>query len=297
MKNISRDKVDSVSNIRLAFFLNLGFVIIEIIGGLWTNSITIISDALHDLGDSFSLGLSWGLEKFSRKKKDGRYSYGYGRYSLLAALINGLILIAGSVYILSKAVPRLFNPEQINVRGMLLLAVGGVIVNGIAAIRVNRGKSLNEKIIALHLFEDVVGWLVVLVMSIVMIFKYIPLLDPILSIMFIIYILYKTIINLKKTFSVFLQAVPEGISIAGIEEKLLNIEKVVSLHNLHIWSMDSLNHVLTVHVVVEDDTTVNEIRDIKRKAKETIESMNIQHSTIEIEYERELYNTGHRKFF
>ncbi len=297
MKNISRSKVDSVSNIRLAFFLNFGFVIIEIIGGFWTNSITIISDALHDLGDSFSLGLSWVLERYSRKKRDGRYSYGYGRYSLLAALINGLILIAGSVYILSEAVPRLFNPEHINARGMILLAAGGVIINGIAALKVSRGKSLNEKIISLHLFEDVVGWLVVLIMSIVMIFKYIPLLDPIFSIMFIVYILYKVIINLKKTFSVFLQAVPEGISIAGIEEKLLNIEKVVSLHHLHVWSMDSMNHILTAHIVVEDDTTGSEIMNIKRKVKEIAGSMDIQHSTVEIEYERELCSMRDRECF
>ncbi|OPL17503.1 MAG: cobalt transporter [delta proteobacterium ML8_D] len=290
MKNLSSNKRDSVSNIRLAFFLNLGFVIIEIIGGLWTNSIAIISDALHDLGDSFSLGLSWGLEKYSRKKKDWRYSFGYGRYSLLAALINGLILMAGSVYILSEAVPRLFNPEHVNARGMLLLAAGGIVVNGIAAFRVNKGKSLNEKIIALHLFEDVLGWLAVLIMSIVMIFKYIPLLDPILSILFIVYISYKVIINLKKTFPIFLQAVPEGISIGEIEEKLLKIENVVNLHHIHVWSMDSLNNVLTAHIVVKDNTTIGEIKEIKRKAKEIIESINIKHSTIEIEHESELCN-------
>ncbi len=288
MKNLSSNKVDSVSNIRLAFFLNLGFVIIEIIGGLWTNSIAIISDALHDLGDSFSLGLSWGLEKYSRKKRDGRYSFGYGRYSLLAALINGLILMAGSVYILSEAVPRLFKPEQINARGMLLLAVGGIVVNGIAAFRVKKGKSLNERIIALHLFEDVLGWLAVLIVSIVMIFKYIPLLDPILSILFIVYIVYKVIINLKKTFSILLQAVPEGISIDEVEEKLLKIENVVNLHHIHVWSMDSLNNVLTAHIVVKDNTTSGEIKEIKRKAKEIIESININHSTIEIEHESDL---------
>src|SRR4030043_2189222 len=118
-------KQDSTLNIRIAFFLNRGFTIIEIIGGLWTNSLAITSDALHDLGDSFSLGLSWALEKYSRKKKDEKYSYGYRRYSLLAALINGLILILGSVYVLSQAIPRIFDPEQPNAKGVLLFAIGG----------------------------------------------------------------------------------------------------------------------------------------------------------------------------
>ena len=287
MKNFSNNKQDSISNIRLAFFLNLGFTIIEIIGGFWTNSVAIISDALHDLGDSLSLGLSWFLERYSRKKKDERYSYGYRRYSLFSALINSLILIAGSIYILSEAVPRLFNPEQPNAKGMLILAAGGIIVNGIAVLRVRKGKSLNERIVALHLFEDVLGWAAVFIVSIVMIFKNIPILDPILSILITIYILYRVIINLKKTFSIFLQAVPEGVSIKQIEDKILKIDNVLNIHHTHIWSIDSLNNVLSTHIVVKDNTTVKEIIDIKRKAKEIMESLKLEHSTIEVECESE----------
>jgi cobalt-zinc-cadmium efflux system protein len=292
---ISRE--DSVSNIRLAFFLNLGFTIIEVFGGFWTNSITILSDALHDLGDSISLGLSWILERYSKKKNDGRYSYGYRRYSLLAALINGLILIAGSVYILCEAVPRLFRPEHVNEKGMLLFAAAGIIVNGVAVLRLRRGKSLNEKVITLHLLEDILGWTVVLIISIVMFFKYIPLLDPVFSILFIIYILYRVIINLKKTFSILLQAVPEGINIEKIEKKILGIKNVASVHNIHVWSMDSINNVLSAHVVVEDDTASTEIIVIRRKIKKIIGTLGIEHSTIEIEYESEFCNLRDRECF
>jgi len=283
----NNNKEDSATNIKVAFFLNLGFTIIEIIGGFWTNSIAIISDALHDLGDSFSLGLSWFLERYSRKKKDEKYSYGYRRYSLFAALINCLILIIGSVFILFEAIPRLFNPQQLNAKGMLFFAVAGIIINGIAALQVRKGKSLNERIVSLHLFEDVLGWAAVLIISIVMIFKNIPVLDPILSILITIYILYRVIINLKKTFSIFLQAVPEGISIREIEDKLLKIDGVVNVHHTHVWSMDSLNNVLSVHIVVKDTTSEDEIAEIKRKVREIISSMNPIHSTIEIEYEHE----------
>lgn len=291
------NRQDSTSNIRVAFFLNLGFTIIEIIGGLWTNSIAIISDALHDLGDSFSLGLSWLLEKYSRKKKDEKYSYGYRRYSLLSALINGLILILGSVYVLSQAIPRIFNPEQPNAKGMLFFAIGGVVINGIAALRVRKGRSLNERIITLHLLDDILGWAAILVISIIMMFKNIPILDPILSIVITIYILYNVVVNLKKTFSVFLQAVPTGINIKEIEDKIRKIDKVTGIHHTHIWSIDSLNNILTTHIVVKDNTTTEEITGIKRKVKELIGSPDLGHSTIEVEFESEFCKIRDRECF
>ena len=290
-------KQDSTSNIRIAFFLNLGFTILEIIGGLWTNSITIISDALHDLGDSFSLGLSWVLEKYSRKKKDEKYSYGYRRYSLLAALINGLILILGSVYVLSQAIPRIFNPEQPNAKGMLFFGFGGVVINGIAALRLRKGRSLNERIITLHLLDDILGWAAILIISIIMMFKNIPILDPILSIVITVYILYNVAVNLKKTFSVFLQAVPTGISIKEIEDKIRKIDKVTGTHHTHIWSIDSLNNVLTTHIVVKDNTTADEITDIKRQVKEIVGSPDLQHSTVEVEFESEFCKMRDRECF
>jgi cobalt-zinc-cadmium efflux system protein len=288
---------NTVANIKIAFFLNLVFTFIEIAGGLWTNSLAITSDALHDLGDSISLGLSWFLERYSLKRKDERYSYGYRRYSLLAALITGLILVAGSIYILSEAIPRIFNPEQSNAKGMLLFAIAGMLVNGIAVLRVRRGKSLNERIIFLHLFEDVLGWVAVFTISIIMIYRDIPILDPILSIIITLYISYRVFMNLKKTFSIFLQAVPEGIDIKEIEKKLLKIDKVIDIHHTHIWSIDSLNNVFTTHIIVEDDITREELNSIKKKVKRIIESLDLKHSTIEIEYESEFCRLRDKECF
>jgi cobalt-zinc-cadmium efflux system protein len=282
-----RNHQNTTSNIRLAFFLNLGFTIVEIAGGFWTNSIAIISDALHDFGDSLSLGLSWILEKYSRKKKDEKYSYGYKRYSLLAALINSLILISGSIYIIYRAISRIANPQFSNAKGMMFFAIAGVIVNGLAVLRLRKGKTLNEKVVTLHLLEDVLGWMVILIISIVMIFKNIPVLDPILSIIITVYVLYNVAFNLKKTFSVFLQAVPEGISIKELDKKILGIDKVKNIHHTHIWSIDSLNNILTTHIVVEDNITNAEIIDIKKRVKDIAKSLKLEHTTTEIEYECE----------
>ena len=275
---------DSTSDLRLAFFLNLSFTIIEIAGGIWTNSLAILSDAIHDLGDSLSLGMAWYLESYARKDKDKKYSYGYRRYSLLSALINTVVLIVGSVFILSRAVTRLFNPEPVNAKGMILFAVLGIIVNGLAMLRLRGGKSLNAQVVAWHLIEDVLGWVAVLIMSIVLLFTDLYILDPIFSILITIFVLYNVIKNLRKTLALFLQAVPENMDLEMIENRLLAIDNVCSSHHTHIWSMDGEHHVLTTHLVVEEDTSQGEVLCIKEEINQLSKEMGFLHTTVEIEY-------------
>ena len=202
-----------IANIKLAFFLNLSFTIIEIIGGFLTNSMAILSDALHDLGDSLSLAMSWYLENYSKKGADKDFSYGYARFSLLGALINSIVLILGSVFILTKVIPRIFSPQAVSPEGMMYLAILGIIVNGIAVFKLRGGSSLNKDVVSWHLLEDVLGWIAVLIVSIILIYKDIPILDPLLSLLINIYILYNVISKLKKVLNVFLQRVPAGIEI------------------------------------------------------------------------------------
>jgi len=275
---------DSTGDLRLAFFLNLSFTIIEIAGGIWTNSLAILSDAIHDLGDSLSLGMAWYLESYARKDKDKKYSYGYRRYSLLSALINTVVLIVGSIFILSRAVARLFNPEPVNAKGMILFAVLGIIVNGLAMLRVRGGKSLNAQVVAWHLIEDVLGWVAVLIMSIVLLFTDLYILDPIFSILITGFVLYNVIKNLRKTLALFLQAVPENMDLEMIENRLLAIDNVCSSHHTHIWSMDGEHHVLTTHLVVEEDTSQDEVLCIKEDINQLSNEMGFLHTTVEIEY-------------
>jgi cobalt-zinc-cadmium efflux system protein len=242
---------DASGNIKAAFFLNLAFTLLEIIGGIWTNSLAILSDSIHDLGDSLSLGLAWYLDRFSKKGMDQKFSYGYRRFSLLGALINAIILIIGSLFILVKAIPRLIDPEPSNAQGMILFSIVGILANGLAFIRLKDAKTLNAKVIAWHLIEDVLGWVAVLVVSIALLFSDIQILDPILSILITLYVSYNVIANLKKTLAFFMQAVPESINISDIDRRLQIIEKVRSTHYTHIWSLDGEHNVLTTHVVVD----------------------------------------------
>lgn len=271
-------------DIKLAFFLNLSFAIIEIFGGLWTNSLAIVSDAVHDLGDSISLGMAWYLEKYSHKQEDAAFSYGYRRLSSLAALINTLILFTGSLYVITSAIPRVINPEPTDAKGMILFALVGVAVNGLAMLRLSKTSSLNAKVAAWHLLEDALGWVAVLLVSIVLLFSDFYILDPVLSIAIAVYILYNAIANLGQTLRLFLQAVPKDIDLEKLQHSILALDRVNSLHHTHVWSLDGERHVLTAHIVVEEDTARPEIIAIKQAVQQLGEKLNLEHITLEIEY-------------
>ncbi len=272
------------SNIRMAFFLNLGFSIIEIIGGFFTNSIAIISDALHDLGDSFSLAMAWYFQRLSKKKRDWRFSYGYKRFSVLGALINSLVLLTGSIFIIYASIQRLIAPQETNARGMLILAVIGILFNGLAMLRLKKGKSLNERAVALHLLEDVLGWIAVLIASIVMMFFDLPILDPLLSLAISCYILFNIYRNIKDVMKVMLQGVPNNINEAEIRELIASTPGVQSVHDLHIWTMDGEYNILTTHIILSPEA---EVYPLKQEIKEKLKSAGIHHPTIEIEQNNE----------
>ena len=278
---------DSTENIKFAFWLNFIFTIIEIIGGFYTNSIAILSDALHDLGDTIALGIAWFLDKYSKKKRDKRYSYGYGRFSLLAAFINGMVLLAGSIFILYEAIPRLLSPIQPNATGMIWLALGGVFFNGMAVIKLRSGKSQNEKVVSWHLMEDVLGWVAVLIGSIIMIFWNVPIVDALLSVGVTLYILYNVFKNLIATTRIFLQAKPESINEKEIIDKALQLPQVLSIHDTHLWSIDGEKVIFTLHVVVSPSLSNEKIVKLKKSIRELSQKQSIDHITVEVEYENE----------
>ena len=277
----------SAENIRTAFFLNLFFTIIEVAGGFLTNSMAILSDALHDLGDSIALGLSWYLEKFSTKKRDAQYTYGYARFSLLSALINAIVLIAGSVFILVQAIPRILDPVQPHTEGMILLAILGVAFNGIAVLKLRGGESLNQKMVSWHLWEDVLGWVGVLVIAIVMRFFQAPVLDSLFSVGFTLFILYNVLKVLRKTLKIFLQGRPENMDLDKLVHDIQTIPNIISSHDLRIWTMDGEQIVMTLHVVVPSDSSKQEIIRVKSLVSSTARTHGINHVTTEIEYEGE----------
>ncbi|HEY59309.1 MAG TPA: cation transporter [Anaerolineae bacterium] len=281
-ENLHKHK--EISNLRLVFFLNLLFALAEIIGGMWTNSVAILADALHDLGDSITLGLSWQLERIAQRKGDLRYSYGYQRYSLLGAVVSAIVLVVGSVFMVLATVPRLIHPEPSDARGMLLFALTGILVNGIAVLRLREGKTMHARVITWHLLEDVLGWLAVLIVSLFLLSADIQILDPILSLLITAYVLFNVFRNLKKTLALFLQAVPDEVEIKHIEQELLQTPKVKGIHHTHIWSLDGQHHVLTTHIVLNENAKKEDIRNIKSVIRDLTQRCGLEHTTVEFEY-------------
>ena len=269
--------------IATAFFLNLFFALVEIAGGLWTNSLAVLSDALHDLGDSVALGLTWHFSRISGRKGDEVFTFGYRRFSLLGAFVMALVLFGGGFVVLYEAIPRLISPEAADPRGMIYLAIGGILVNGLAALRMHGGRSLSERIVTWHFVEDVLGWIAVLIAGVAMSITRIAILDPVLSILITVYVLWSVGRRLKETLVILLQGMPKGMTVSGVQETIGGVEGVCDVHHTHSWSLDGQRHVLTTHVVTDSACTLEEAAELRSAIHAVLRPLGIVHTTIEVE--------------
>ena len=270
------------SKILVAFILNLAFSIFEFIGGAITGSVAIVSDAIHDVGDAMSIGISYFLEKKSKKQPDDTYTYGYTRFSVIGGVITTVILLVGSAAVIYNAILRIINPVPINYDGMIIFAIFGVVVNFLAAYFTSGGHSINQKAVNLHMLEDVLGWAVVLIGAIVMRFTDISIIDPLMSIGVAVFILINAITNLKEVIDLFLAKLPPHLRIEEIKEHICEIDGVVGVHHIHIWSMDGQSNYATMHIVCTGDS-----HELKHKIREELKEHGINHVTLELEAEGE----------
>ena len=268
----------SEKKILVAFILNLVFSLFEVIGGFFTGSVAILSDALHDVGDSVSIGLSYFFERKSKNIPDEKYTYGYGRYSLLGGVITTVILLTGSVGVIFGAVQRIFNPVEINYNGMLVFAVVGVIVNFLAAYFTRDGENINQRSVNLHMLEDVLGWVVVLIGALVMRFTDFYIIDPLMSIGVAVFIFINAFKNLKEITDVFLEKRPESIDAVLLKNKICSLEGVMDVHHIHLWSINGEDIFATMHIVSKGDMHI-----IKDKIREALEECGVFHATLETE--------------
>lgn len=271
-------------NIFIAFILNIAFSIFEVFGGIITGSIAIISDAIHDFGDALSIGVSFLLERKSKKKPDNIYTYGYQRYSILGALITTLILTSGECIVIYNAILRLIHQVDINYNGMIIFAIIGVIINFLAAYVTKEGNSINQKSVNLHMLEDVLGWIIVLLGSILMKFTDIKIIDSIMSIGVAIFILIHAFKNFKEILDLFLVKIPKNINVEEIKNHLKEINEVLDIHHIHVWSLNGEDGYATMHI----KTNTKNISELKHKIREELLEHGINHVTIEIENKDDL---------
>lgn len=273
-------------NMFVVFLLNLFFSIAEFIFGTLFKSQAILSDAVHDLGDALSIGLAYFFEKISSRESSTEYSFGYRRFSLLGGLVTSVILLGGAVVMILTTIPELTNPTAINHRGVFWVALGAIIINGFSVWLMSGGDSSNEKLLNIHLFEDLFGWILVLVMSIILKYTDWYILDPILSLGIASWIIFVTFPEFLRISKIFLQAVPAEIDTEKLHHEIMAIEDIQMISHFHIWSTDGQQHMMSLTVTTGLDTNRRQ-EGIKQAIREIVFEYGISHITIEVLYDPE----------
>lgn len=282
MRSNNKQVHGSGKNLKIAILLNLAFFVIEILCGNWFNSKIIIADAIHDLGDVLLLGSSFFIDKISRKKPTDKYSYGFRRLSVFAAIINAVVIIFGSWQLLNWIYFELtvrHNHPFVNIPGLLTVSILGIIINFFAAWRVYGSKSLLDKTIFTHLLEDLLGWVVSLLTAVLIGFTGLHQLDQAVSILILAIVSWNAISNAYQISKVLLQAAPSEKDLLDIKNEILKISPSISkIEDTHFWSMDGEHHVFTARILVKDASNNN---DIRKKISKILIKFGVVDSTIE----------------
>lgn len=272
--------------LKWSFILITVFMVVEVIGGLWTNSLALLSDAGHMLSDSAALGLSFAAIWYGSRSATSSKTYGYRRFEVLAAFINGLALLVIAVYITYEGIQRLMDPPSVVSTGMLIVATIGLIVNIVVARILHSGdnhENLNVRSAFLHVLGDLLGSVGAIAAAIlIMLFGW-SLADPIASMIVAVLVFVSGLRILRDSVHVLMEGAPEGIDTKQIKEQLLTVEHVKDLHDLHVWSITSDFPALSCHLVVEEGTSQQEA--LKNANELLHREHGIHHTTIQIDME------------
>ncbi|EFX52347.1 cation diffusion facilitator family transporter [Streptococcus cristatus ATCC 51100] len=255
----------SSRNMTIAFLLNFSFAIIEFIFGLLFHSSAVLADAIHDTGDALAIGLSTFFEKISTRKEDRNYTLGYKRYSLLGALLTSVILLVGSTLVIVENVPKLLAPEKVNYDGMLVLGIVAIAVNTAASRVVSHGHSHNESILSLHFLEDILGWLAVILVSLILRFTDWYFLDPLLSLVIAGFILSKAMPKFWENIRIFLDHVPSDVDLSQLYQEIAVLENVRAITQLNVWTTDGLEKYAMLHICLENPNLLAETQIVLRQ--------------------------------
>lgn len=280
---------EQVSNSKLVFtiLLNISITVAQIIGGLISGSLALISDAIHNLSDSLSVILAWVAQRLSHKPTTQKSTFGYKRAEILAAFINSLALIGISVYLVFEAVDRILNPKDVDANWMFWLGLLGLVANGISVLILEKekNKSINIKAAYLHLLGDALTSVAVIAGAVLIWLFDINWVDSVVTILISIYLFVHTLRLLKESVTILMQMTPSEIQIPEIEQRLMKMEELRNIHHIHVWNLtDKLIH-FESHIALKDDIQVSDTQQILKKVQKVLhDEFDIEHVTIQFEY-------------
>lgn len=269
----------------ISLFLNLGISVAQLIGGFISNSLALISDAVHNLSDTGSIGISLVARKYAVKSATTQKTFGYRRADIIGAFINLIILVIVSLFLIKEGMERFFAPETIDGALMFWIALVGLVGNVVSVILLHAGskRSLNIKSTYIHLIWDAAASLAVIIGGVLVLYFDFYIIDPILTIAIALYILYTSYELLRQTIDILMESVPADINVREIKRELEQIPRVLDIHHVHVWNLDEHQMLLECHARIDEEEASN-LEEIKNDIKEKLEvSFQITHSTIEFE--------------
>lgn len=270
----------------ISLILIASFMIVEVIGGVLTNSLALLSDAGHMLSDAISLAVALAAFKMGEKAADSARTYGYRRFEILAAVFNGVTLIVIAVFIIIEAAGRFINPPEVATTGMLIIAVLGLLVNIVVAKILMSGDThdnLNMKGALLHVLGDLLGSVAAIVAALSIIFFGWGIMDPLASVIVAVLISISGFRILRQSLNILMEGVPETVDFNRIIEKINNVDGVEDAHHIHVWSITSGMNALSVHIVVNGMLNVHETQKIIQRIEEQMKHESIEHVTVQVE--------------
>ncbi len=267
--------------------LNFSISLVQVVGGIISNSLSLISDAIHNFGDTSAIFIAFLAGKHANKKPDARKTFGYKRAEILAALFNAVVLIAICVFLFVEAYERLKNPQAIKGGIMLSVAVFGLLANLISVLVLQKEKSRNLNIRAayLHLLGDTLSSVAVIVGGISILIWQVYWLDPLITVAVGVYIIYHTLGILRQTVDILMQATPRHIDVKKIKQSVETLSQVENIHHLHVWQMDDEQIHLEAHLNMDKDLSLSETQAVRHEVETLLKNQfGISHITLQIEY-------------
>jgi cobalt-zinc-cadmium efflux system protein len=277
----------SEKNLLAAVFLNFIITIVEIIGGILSNSLALLSDAIHNLGDGLAVLLAYIAHRVSKRESNQRKTFGYKRIEILAAFVNSIVLVAICIFLIWEAIERFQNPAPI--KGMIMFSVAsvGLVANlvAVALLKSDSKKNINIRAAYLHLLGDTLSSIVVILGGILIWQFEIYWIDPLITMLISLYIMRETYLLLKDTFNILMQSSPKELNLDEIKIEVENLEGVKNIHHVHAWSLNDQQVHFEGHIDLNEDMTVSKTDALKNKIRALLHhKFHIDHTTLEVEF-------------